>query len=267
MLAVQSSYKWVVMLRISQTINYFPRLLSHGRFAFNNPLKHLLERFNGNEKRYAEQLVYFGKLLHQQTFVSATDGNLSVRLENGRILATPTAMSKSMMQADDMVLVDEIGTRLKGSRAVSSEIGMHLTIYKLRPEIQAVVHAHPCTATAFACAGLALDEPLCSEIVMTLGSVPLAPYGTTGTAELSQSLLPYIPGYNAILMANHGVVAYGTTLCEAYQRMEAVEHFARIALATRQIGKRTLLTEPAIQKLIEAKTCYSASKAATNQRT
>lgn len=226
----------------------------------------MLERFSSKEKRYAEQLVYFGKLLHQETFVSATDGNLSMRLGDHRILATPTGMGKSMMQASDMVVVDEIGTKLKGNRTVSSEIGMHLAIYKLRPDIKAVVHAHPCTATAFACAGLALDEPLCSELVMTLGTVPLAPYGTTGTSELSQSLLPYIPTYNAILMANHGVVAYGATLCEAYQRMEAVEHSARIVLATRQIGKQTLLGEPAIQKLLEARNRYLVSNvAAANQ--
>jgi L-fuculose-phosphate aldolase len=256
------------MLRINQAISYFPKRLSHGWFDFNNPLKHLLECFISKEKQCAEQLVYFGKLMHQQTFVSATDGNLSTRLDDHRILATPTGIGKSMMRASDMVLVDETGTRLRGNRAVSSEIGMHLTIYKLRPDIKAVVHAHPCTATAFACAGLALDEALCSELIMTLGTVPLAPYGTTGTSELSESLLPYIPSHNAVLMANHGVVAYGATLCEAYQRMEAVEHSARIVLATRQIGKQTLLGEPAIQKLLEARNCYLISSAsAANQET
>jgi L-fuculose-phosphate aldolase len=256
------------MLRISQTISYFPKRLGHGWFDLNNSLKHLRERFRSKEKEGAEQLVYFGKLLHQETFVAATDGNLSVRLDDHRILATPTAMGKAMMQARDMVVVDETGAKLKGSRAVSSEIGMHLTIYKLRPDIKAVVHAHPCTATAFACAGIALDEPLCSELVMTLGTVPLAPYGTTGTSELSQSLLPFIPCYNAILMANHGVVAYGTTLCEAYQRMEAVEHSARIVLATRQLGKQSLLDGATIQKLLEARSRYCVSAPApANQGT
>ena len=247
------------MLRISQAISYFPKRLSHNWLDFFS-LKQLRERFRSKEKHGCEQLVYFGKLLHQQAFVSATDGNLSVRLDGGRILATPTAMGKAMMEADDMVIVDEAGAKLKGSRDVSSEIEMHLTIYKLRPDIKAVVHAHPCTATAFACAGIALDEPLCSELVMTLGAVPLAPYGTTGTAELSESLLPFIPYYNAILMANHGVVAYGSTLCEAYLRMEAVEHFARIVLATRQIGKQTLLDEVKIQKLLKAKNRYSGGR-------
>jgi len=246
------------MLRISQAMSYFPKRLGHSWFDFVS-FNYLRGRRRSKEKTGGQQLVYFGKLLHQKAFVSATDGNLSVRLDDHRILATPTAIGKGMMQVRDMVVVDETGVKLKGKRDVSSEIGMHLTIYKLRPDVGAVVHAHPCTATAFACAGIALDEPLCSELVMTLGSVPLAPYGTTGTAELSESLLPFIPYYNAILMANHGVVAYGKTPCEAYHRMEAVEHFARIVLATRQIGKQMLLDGDQIQKLLEAKHRYGVS--------
>lgn len=244
------------MLRTNQASGYFPRRLGYS--WFNGVLsKYLNIWLKSKEKRGSEQLVYFGKLLHQQSFVSATDGNLSIRLDKHRILATPTAIGKAMMHVRDMVVVNESGAKVSGSRDVSSEIDMHLTIYRLRPDVMAVVHAHPCTATAFACAGLALDEPLCSELVMTLGSVPLAPYGTTGTSELSESLHPFIPYYNAILMANHGVVAYGRTLCEAYQRMEAVEHSARIVLATRQIGRQTLLDGPKIQKLLEAKSRYN----------
>jgi L-fuculose-phosphate aldolase len=249
---------WVVMLRISQAISDFPKRLGHSWLDFVS-WQQLRERLQSKEKRACEQLVYFGGLLHQETFVSATDGNLSLRLDDRRILATPTGIGKAMMHVRDMVIVDGDGVKLEGSRDVSSEIEMHLTIYKLRPDVEAVVHAHPCTATAFACAGIALDEPLCSELVMTLGAVPLAPYGTTGTSELSESLLPFIPYNNAILMANHGVVAYGKTLCEAYHRMEAVEHFARIVLATRQIGKQTLLDEVKIQKLLQAKNRYGVS--------
>lgn len=248
----------MVMLRISQAISHFPKRLGHSWLDFIS-WQQLRGRLRSKEKRACEQMVYFGRLLHQETFVSATDGNLSLRLDERRILATPTAIGKAMMHASDMVIVDGDGVKLKGSRDVSSEIQMHLTIYKVRPDVQAVVHAHPCTATAFACAGIALDEPLCSELVMTLGAVPLAPYGTTGTSELSESLLPFIPYNNAILMANHGVVAYGKSLCEAYYRMEAVEHFARIVLATRQIGKQTLLDETKIQKLLQAKNRYSVA--------
>jgi len=246
------------MLRISQAASFLPKLPDHNWFdlASWNALR---VRLMSQEKYSCEQLVHYGKLLHENGFVSATDGNLSVRLDTQRILATPTAMGKGSMRVRDMVLVNDAGAKLKGRRDASSELEMHLTIYRLRPDIKAVVHAHPCTATAFACAGIALDEPLCSEVVMTLGVVPLAPYGTTGTSELSESLLPFIPYSNAILMANHGVVAYGRSLCEAYQRMEAVEHFARIVLATLQIGKRTLLDDVKIQKLLKAKSRYSVS--------
>lgn len=208
------------------------------------------------ERQWRERLVFFGRLLHQQSFISATDGNLSVRLSDDRIMATPTGVSKGMMQPSDMVIVDRAGNRVAGEHNVSFEIDMHLTIYRRRPDVSAVVHAHPCTATAFASAGISLNEPLCSEFVMTLGSVPLAPYATTGTPEVSDSLLPFIGESNAILMANHGVVCYGKDLCQAYLRMEAVEHFARIVLATKQIGKQILLDNIKIQKLLEAKSRY-----------
>jgi L-fuculose-phosphate aldolase len=126
----------------------------------------------------------------------------------------------------------------------------------MRPEIGAVVHAHPCTATAFASAGIALDEPLCSEVVITLGAVPLAPYATTGTQELSDSLTPFISDHNAILMANHGVVTYGVDLRQAYLRMEAVEHYAKIVLAARQLGCSRTLDEEQLEKLVAVRSNY-----------
>ncbi|HET9284841.1 MAG TPA: class II aldolase/adducin family protein [Candidatus Angelobacter sp.] len=213
-------------------------------------------RLNSSKAFCNEELLHFGRLLHLHSFVAATDGNLSVRIDDMRILASPSGVSKASMQPEDLVVVDINGAKLMGKRNVSSEIDMHLTIYRIRPDIRAVVHAHPCTATGFASAGIPLDQPLCSELLMTLGSVPLAPYGTTGTPELSQALVPFIPSYNAILMANHGVVAYGKDLSEAYHRMEAVEHFAKIALVTRHLGKQTLLDATQIDKLLKAKSRY-----------
>ena len=130
-------------------------------------------------------------------------------------------------------------------------------IYRMRPDVGAVVHAHPCTATGFASAGIALDEPLCSEIVITLGAVPLAPYATTGTMELSDSLRPFIPYHDAILMANHGVVTYGEDLCRAYMRMEAVEHYAKIVMTTRQLGTARSLDRRELEKLVEVRSQYT----------
>src|SRR5213075_2556666 len=137
----------------------------------------------------------------------------------------------------DLVIVDMQGRRLGGKRDVSSEIAMHLLIYRMRPDINGIVHAHPRTATGFAAAGMALNQPLVCEVVIGLGLIPLAPYGTPGTPELAATLEPLIPDYDAILMSNHGVVTYGSTLHQAYMKMETVEHFAQIALVTHLLGR------------------------------
>src|SRR5215468_2546625 len=162
-----------------------------------------------SERQYRDQIVRYGRMLHERGFVAATDGNLSVRLGENRILSTPTCMSKGAMRASDLVIVDMEGRVVSGKRNVSSEIGMHLLIYRLRPDVKGIVHAHPTTATGFAAAGIALNQPLVCEVVIGLGQIPLAPYGTPGTPELARTLEGLIPEYDAILMANHGVVTYG----------------------------------------------------------
>lgn len=215
-----------------------------------------------NERQHRREIVLFGKMLHQHGYVAAMDGNLSVRLDDRRILATPTSMSKSMLRATDLVIVDLEGRPLLGRHSVSSEIGMHLLIYKLRPDVRAIVHAHPPTATGFAAAGIALNQPLVCEVVIGLGAIPLAKYGTPGTPELSDTLEPLVSQYDAILMSNHGVVAYGDTLHHAYMKMETVEHFAQIALVTHLLGHQQPLGETEIEKLIAARTKYQGTNSA-----
>lgn len=214
---------------------------------------------NADKMRLFRELVKFGKRLYDQGFVAATDGNLSVRLDKWNIAITPTGFSKGDMKPADMVVVDLCGTKISGNHNPSSELEMHLTIYRMRPDVAAVVHAHPCTATAFASTGRALDEPLCSEAVITLGSVPLAPYATPGTEQLSRSLEPFLENHDAILMANHGVVTYAKELSRAYMKMEAVEHYARIVLAVRQLGAANVLTLDDRKKLIEMRSKYLAN--------
>jgi len=213
-----------------------------------------------SDRHYRAEIVRFGKMVHELGYVAATDGNLSVRLGPNRVLATPTSMSKGAMQAKDMVVVDMSGRKVSGRRNVSSEIAMHLLIYKLRSDVNAVVHAHPPTATGFAAAGMALDQALCSEVVITLGSIPLARYGTPGTKELSDALEPLIPRHDAILMANHGVVTYGENLLHAYMNMETVEHFARVALVVHQLGRQQLLSGEDVDKLMAAREKYEATR-------
>jgi L-fuculose-phosphate aldolase len=156
-----------------------------------------------------------------------------------------------MMSTDDLLVVDMHGRKISGFRDVTSEIAMHMTIYRMRSDVNAIVHAHPPTATAFAACGLALDQALISEVLLSLGPVPLAHYATPGTSELSESLLPYIPGHDAVLMANHGVVTYGTDLMQAYMNMETVEHFAKIALVVKQLGCEHPLAAEQVTQLQE----------------
>ena len=132
------------------------------------------------ERKHREEIVRYGRMLHERCFVAAMDGNLSVRLRDNRILVTPTCLSKGAMRPADLVIVDTKGKRVSGRRNVTSEIGMHLLIYRLRPDVKAIVHAHPPTATGFAAAGIPLTEPLVCEVVMGLGCIPIARYGTPG---------------------------------------------------------------------------------------
>ncbi|HEX6820816.1 MAG TPA: class II aldolase/adducin family protein [Candidatus Sulfotelmatobacter sp.] len=216
------------------------------------------------ERKHREEIVRYGRTLHERGFVAAMDGNLSVRLKQDRILVTPTGLSKGSMRPADLVIVDLEGKQVAGRRNVTSEIGMHLMIYRTRSDVKAIVHAHPPTATGFAAAGIALTEPLVCEVVMGLGCIPLARYGTPGTAELAQSLEPYVPKYDAILMSNHGVVAYGDTLEHAYMKMETVEHFAQISLVTHMLGRQQPLQEREIEKLLLARTKYFGAKNAAS---
>jgi len=219
-------------------------------------LKGRLSHCMKTEQQLRDEIVRFGKLLHQAGLVAATDGNLSVRLDNGKFLCTPTLMSKGLMEPEDLVIVDQQGRKVSGSRDASSEIAMHLLIYRRRPDVNAVVHAHPPTATGYAAAGLALDRALCSEIIVTLGSVPLANYETPGTPELAEALAPLVAEHDAILMANHGVVTCGADLLNAYMNMETVEHFAKIALVTHLLGKQQTLSDQHVDKLREIRMKY-----------
>jgi L-fuculose-phosphate aldolase len=214
------------------------------------------------EDEHRRDICTVGRWIHQRGFVAATDGNISVRLDPRRVLTSPTGVSKGMMNPDDMVITDLQGRKISGQRNASSELAMHLLIYKRRPDINAVCHAHPVTATGYAAAGLPLNKALVSEVVLALGCIPVARYGTPGTPELTEALEPYVPNYDAILMANHGVVTYGHDLLQAFFRMETVEHFARVALTTELLGKQVLLSGEDVEKLLAARARYGLTTAA-----
>ena len=200
-----------------------------------------------------------GRRLHELGHTPATSGNLSVRLDPWRIMITPTGVSKGDMAPEDMVVISPEGLHRFGRKRASSETPMHLMVYKLRPDVGAVVHAHPVKATSFACAGLSLSRPLSSEVVMGVGKIPLAKYGAPGTNELAESMKHLIPDHNAILMGNHGAVTYGKTLFDARGRLEVVEHYAEIVLGTYALGRQTVLDAAELRKLDEMIRKYTTS--------
>jgi L-fuculose-phosphate aldolase len=202
-----------------------------------------------NESEARKLIIEVGKLLYERSYVVSSDGNVSIRLDENRILATPTMTSKGRMTEDGLALTDLEGKPLNDKKA-SSELAMHLLIYKMRPDIKAVCHAHPPHGTAFAVAGLAIDQPILSEVILTLGCVPLTGYGTPSTNELTESMKPFIEHHNALLMANHGAVAYGEDLWQAFDRLETLEHTARIAILAKALGGASDLPKDAIEKLI-----------------
>ncbi len=205
-----------------------------------------------DEQAARRDLLRICQLLYERSYVVSSDGNVSVLLEDGRVLATPTMTCKGRMTEDLLAITDLEGRSLNGSRA-SSELAMHLLIYRERPDVKAVCHAHPPHGTAFAVAGLPIDQPILSEVILTLGCVPLAEYGTPSTEELTNAMRPLIKHHNALLMANHGAVAYGSDLWQAFDRLETLEHTAKIAILSRALGGSRNLPPDAIEKLINVR--------------
>jgi L-fuculose-phosphate aldolase len=205
-----------------------------------------------DEQTARREIVRVGQLLYERSYVVSSDGNISVRLDDGRILATPTQMSKGRMTEDSLALTDIEGKPLNDKRA-SSELLMHLLIYRERSDVKAVCHAHPPNGTAFAVAGLAIDQPILSEVILTLGCVPLADYGTPSTNELTEAMRPLVKYHNALLMANHGAVAYGADVWQAFDRLETLEHTAKITILSRLLGGSRSLPVDAIEKLINVR--------------
>ena len=202
-----------------------------------------------------EQLVQFGRRLWERGMVAANDGNLSVRLPSGGFLATPTGVSKGFMKAADMVRLAPDGVVLSPGKP-SSEIKMHLAVYAARPDVNAVVHAHPVYATSFAVAELPLDQPLVAEAVLFLGAVPVAPYGAPSTEALPRAVVPFVQKGDALLLAHHGALTLGRDLEIAYHLMETLEHVAQIVYRARQLGPLRPLSHAQLHELALLRSRY-----------
>ncbi|HEX4809583.1 MAG TPA: class II aldolase/adducin family protein [Bryobacteraceae bacterium] len=209
------------------------------------------------EQEHRDDIVRVCRLTYEKGWVAMNDGNVSIRIAEDRILCTPTAISKGMVEAADLIVCDMGGNKVAGRRERTSEIAMHTTIYKVRSDIHSVVHAHPPVATGFAAAGRALDKALLPEVIIQLGAVPLAAYGLPGTPALTEGMLPLIPHYDAVLLQNHGCTCYGQDVWQAFFRMEMVEHFAKITFVAEMLGGARPLPREEVEKLFAARARYN----------
>jgi len=208
-----------------------------------------------SESALRGQVVEYARSLHTRGWVANHDGNITARLAAGdRFLATPTATSKAKVTNDSLLIVDQSGAKVSSGGGMGfSELSLHLAVYAARPDVRAVVHAHPPHATGFAVAGRTLDAPFIAEAVVSLGpSIPTVPYAAPGAGAAS-ALGPYLAEYDAVLLGNHGVLAWGVDVEQAYLRLELVEHLARIALVAHQLGGVRALPASALPALAEAR--------------
>jgi L-fuculose-phosphate aldolase len=201
------------------------------------------------EEQARADIVEVGRRLWERGFVASNDGNISVRLDEQRLITTPKSVSKGFMTPDMMVITDLDGKKITGERDPSSELKMHLEVYRNRPDARAVVHAHPPTATGFAVAGIALDRAVLAEVITTLGSIPIAEYATPSTEELPAAVRKYVKAHDGLLLANHGALALAGDVMSAYYRMETIEHFAKISLVARTLGREQLLSRDEVERL------------------
>ena len=202
-----------------------------------------------SESSLRADIVEVGRRMYARGYTASNDGNISVRLDQGRLLMTPKSVCKGFMTPDMMCITDLDGKKLQGDRDPSSETLMHLEVYRQRPDVQAVVHAHPPTATGFAVAGIPLDRAVLAEVLTTLGSIPIAEYGTPSTAELPEAVRKYIKAHDGMLLANHGAVTCGNSVFNAHFKMETIEHFAKISLVARLLGREHLLSREEVERL------------------
>lgn len=213
---------------------------------------------DSRESALRAEICEVGRRMYARGLVSATDGNISVRLGADRFLCTPSGISKGFMQPEDIVAADAAGAKVSGEGRVTSEFLTHLATYEERPDAQAVCHAHPRVAVAFTLAGLSLTECVLPEVVMSIGGVPTAPYATPGTPEGNDAVRPLVRQCDALLLDRHGVLTLGADLLDAYYKLEKVEHAAATLLAARQLGAVRTLDAGEVERLAGARSAYGA---------
>mgnify|MGYP002778035419 CR=1 FL=1 len=206
-----------------------------------------------NEYKLKEQICEIGRRLYNRGFAAANDGNITVRLNDKELLCTPTMVSKGFMKPDDICKVDMEGKQLAGSRKRTSDVLLHLAVYRNRPDINAVVHCHPPHATAFAVAHEPIPKCILPEVEVFLGEVPIAKYATPGDQRLPDTIVPYVKDCNTILLANHGTVTFGPELENAYFNSEIIDAYCRILILSKLLGRVNFVSPQDTQELLEFK--------------
>ena len=206
-----------------------------------------------SEYEIKKQICEIGKRIYDKGMVAANDGNISVKISENTFLCTPTGVSKGFMTPDYICKVDAEGKVIQANPGFkpSSEIKMHMRVYKERPDVNSVVHAHPLYATGFAIAGIPLTQPIMPEAVIALGCVPIAEYGTPSTDEIPNAVAKYLQNYDAVLLENHGALTFSDSLLNAYHKMESVEFYARLLYISKQLGGPKELSSDQIDKLYD----------------
>lgn len=215
-------------------------------------------------KEAKKAIIDIGRRMYERAFVAANDGNISIRVGEDEVWATPTGVSKGYMKKDMLVKVDLDGNVIKGSRRPSSELKMHLRAYKENKDLRAVVHAHPPVCTAFSIAGIELDSPILAEAIITLGNVPITPYAELGTEDVPNAIAPYCHSHNGVMLANHGVVTWADDPYKAYYLLESMENYANIVMLTDVvIGRQNKLTNEQINSLLSQREKFGFSMGGT----
>ncbi len=206
-----------------------------------------------SEYEIKKQICDIGKRIYDRRMVAANDGNISVKISDNEILCTPTGVSKGFMTPEYICKIDMNGNVLQANPGFkpSSEIKMHLRVYKKRPDVMSVVHAHPIYATSFAIAGIPLTQPIMPEAVIALGCVPIAEYGTPSTEEIPDAVEKYLQYYDAVLLESHGALTYSDSLLAAYHKMESVEFYAELLFHSRQLGGPKEFSKEQVERLYE----------------
>lgn len=205
------------------------------------------------ESMHRNDIVDICKRVQTNGWVAANDGNISIRISPDTVLCTPTGQSKGCLTTDQLIKVDMDGNKKEGELEPSSEIKMHIDVYRNKESVKSVVHAHPPYATGFAVAGVPLDQCIMPEIIIGLGSIPLAKFGTPSTMEIPENIRPYLKEHNVFLLENHGALSVGSDVFQAYYRMESLELFAKISLVARLLGNVNVLSEDNVKKLIKVR--------------